>query len=80
MESLLDGLPDDGGMWAELGQRFRVDLLCDVFVRGVNQGFALSPSVLGLLARHGIELGVDIYPEPDHEQTAKLQERLGGGE
>src|SRR5438105_3962311 len=43
IESLLGGLPDDNRMWATLGQRFRVDLLCDVFIRGVNQGFALSP-------------------------------------
>ena len=79
IESLLDGLPDDEQMWAELRQRFQVDLLCDVFIRGVNQGFTVSPRVLGLLARRGIEFGVDIYSQPDHEQAAKLQERLGGG-
>jgi Domain of unknown function (DUF4279) len=78
IESLLVGLPDDNRMWAGLGQRFQLDLLCDVFVLGVNQGFVLSPSVLGLLARRGIELGLDIFCEPDLKQAAKLQGRLGG--
>jgi hypothetical protein len=78
IESLFGGLPDDDRMWAALGQRFRIDLLCDVFVRGVNQGFGLSPRVLGLLVHRGIELGVDIFCEPDFKHAAKLQERLGG--
>lgn len=50
IESLLNGLPDEGRMWAALGERYQVDLLCDVFVRGINRGFGLSPQVLGLLA------------------------------
>ena len=72
VESLLSGLPSDDRMWAALGQRHRVDLLCDVFVRGVNRGFVLPPQVLGLLARRGIALGVDIFCEPDHEQATAL--------
>jgi hypothetical protein len=78
IESLLGGLPGDDRTWVALGQRFQVDLLCDVFVRGVNRGFGLSPRVLGLLAMRGIELGLDIYCEPDDAQAAELQERLGG--
>jgi hypothetical protein len=77
IESLLGGLPDDEQAWAALGGRYRVDLLCDVFVRGVNQGFELSPRVLGLLGRRGITFGVDLFCEPDEEQEAALQERLG---
>lgn len=75
--SLLGGLPDDEQAWAALGGRYHVDLLCHVFVRGVNQGFELSPRVLGLLGRRGIALGIDVFCEPDEEQEAALQERLG---
>jgi hypothetical protein len=39
IESLLGGLPADERAWAALGDRHRVDLLCRVFVKGVNQGF-----------------------------------------
>jgi hypothetical protein len=76
IQSLFCELPGDDKIWAALGQRFQVDLLCDVFVRGVNQGFVLSPSVLELLARRGIALGVDVFCKPDKEQAEMLQERL----
>lgn len=76
IESLLSGLPGDDQVWATTGERFQVDLLCDVFIRGVNQGFELSPKVLGLLVRRGIKLGVDIFCEPGREQDATLRERL----
>ena len=51
--------------------------LLDEPVRGVNQGFDLSPRVLGLLGRRGITFGVDVFCEPDEEQEAALRERLG---
>jgi hypothetical protein len=76
IESFLDSLPEDVRVWAALGRRYRVDLLCDVFVKGVNQGFELSPRVLELLGRRGITLGVDIFCEPDEGQEKALQERL----
>jgi hypothetical protein len=77
IESFLGSLPEDEQAWAALGRRYRVDLLCDVFVKGVNQGFELSPRVLELLGRRGITLGVDIFCEPDEGQQKALQERLG---
>ena len=77
IQSLLSELPDDDRMWAALGQRFQVDLICDVLVRGVNQGFVLPASVLELLARRGIALGIEVVCEPDTEQAEILQERLG---
>jgi hypothetical protein len=48
----------------------------DVFDRGVNQGFELSPRVLELMGRRGITLSVDIFCEPDEVQRAGLQERF----
>jgi Domain of unknown function (DUF4279) len=77
IESLLGSLPEDEQVWATLMRPYRIDLLCDVFVKGVNQGFELSPRVLGLLGRRGITLGVDIFCEPDEEQQELLKERLG---
>jgi hypothetical protein len=74
--SLLDGLPQDAQVWAALSERYRVDLICDVFVRGVNQGFELSPRVLELIGRFGFTLGVDIFCEPDDAQRTALAERL----
>ena len=76
IQSLLSQLTDDDNMWAALAQRFQVDLLCDVCVRGVNQGFVLSPEMLQLLARRRIALGIDIFCEPDVQQEVLLQERL----
>src|SRR5262245_34921572 len=76
IESLLDSLPPEGQAWAAIGERYRVDLLCDVFVRGLNQGFELSPHVLEKLGRRGVTLGVDIFCEPDEGQQKALGQLL----
>jgi Domain of unknown function (DUF4279) len=76
IESLLDSLPQTAQTWATLRERYRVDLICDVFVRGVNQGFELSPRVLELMGRFGISLGIDIFCEPDDALHTALNERL----
>jgi hypothetical protein len=77
IESFLGGLPAEQQAWAALRGLYRVDLLCHVFVKGVNQGFELSPAVLELLGRRGITLGVDLFCEPDERQQEALQGRLG---
>jgi Domain of unknown function (DUF4279) len=77
IESFLGSLPPEGQAWAAIEERYHVDLLCDVFVRGVNQGFELSPRVLAMLGQRGITLGVDIFCEPDERQQKALEERLG---
>jgi hypothetical protein len=77
VESFLGSLPQAEQAWAALGERYRVELLCDLFIKGTNQGFELSPRVLELLGRRRITLGVDIFCEPDESQRNALQERLG---
>lgn len=72
--AILVQLPQDAGLWRNLGQQFKIDLLCDVTVRGVNQGFVLAPEVLKSIAALGIPLGVDIFTEADTEQSALLRE------
>jgi hypothetical protein len=76
IESLLEILPGDTQPWQTLGERFSVDLLCHIFVRGVNQGFVVAPRVLESLGRRGIELGLDIFCRSDPEQAAALADRL----
>jgi hypothetical protein len=39
VESFLASLPQEEQAWAALGERYRVDLLCDLFIKGMNQGF-----------------------------------------
>lgn len=77
IESLLALLSTDMRSWHALGENYQVDLLCDVFIRGVNQGFVLPSRILEILTLRGIALGVDIYCECDHEQAAALRNRLG---
>jgi hypothetical protein len=76
IEAFFRGFPSDKELWATLNERFSVDLLCDVLIRGVNQGFALPARTMELLAQRGIELGVEIYCESDQEQASVLRERL----
>src|SRR5262249_33567993 len=77
IESFLGSLPPVGRAWATICDCYRVDLLCDVFVRGVNQGFQTSPGWLGMVGEGGVRLGVDIFCEPDEGQEKALEERLG---
>jgi hypothetical protein len=72
ISALLGELPQDPELWRSLTQRFQIDVLCDVTVRGINQGFVLSPETLKNVAALGISLGVDIFPKDDPEQEAGL--------
>jgi hypothetical protein len=60
IKALVGSLPDEKKVWATLNEHFHLDLLCDIFVRGVIQGFVLSAKVLEMLTRRGIKFGVDI--------------------
>jgi len=77
IQKLLEDLPSDDAIWQSLAQRHKIDLFCDVFVRGVNQGFVLAPNILELLGRRRIGLAIDIFCEPDPEQATALSKRLG---
>lgn len=59
--TLLGRLPADLAIWDDLGRRFRMDLFCGVFLGSRNQGCALRPSTLRLMADRGITLSLDIY-------------------
>jgi len=66
-------LPEDESVWKTLTSRFKVDLVCNVFVRGVNQGLVLQPAVIQMLTRRNIPFGVDIFVETDPEQAKGLE-------
>src|SRR6185295_12993680 len=38
ISALLSTMADDESIWKQLTNDFKVDLVCDVFVRGANQG------------------------------------------
>lgn len=58
---LLEKLNSDLSVWGKLGARFEIDLFCGWFMRGGNEGIAISPHTLKILGERGIMLGIDLY-------------------
>jgi hypothetical protein len=71
---LLNRLPSDLALWADLNANYRVDLFCGIFLGSPNQGLGLSPEVSRMLAARGLEIGFDIYAQ-DHEKQRRLMAR-----
>lgn len=59
--ALLERLPADLALWAELRRRFSIDLFCGLFMGSLNEGFELHPSTLRMMGERGLTLGLDIY-------------------
>jgi hypothetical protein len=78
LTELLSKLPEDSDTWLSLTRRFQVELLCAITVRGIDQGFVLSPDILQQVAGLGVSLGVEVFIETDDETDATLAERLEG--
>ncbi len=74
---LLEVLPEEESIWNSLNRRFKLDLICDVTVRGANQGFEIPPAVLQMISQRQITLGVDIFPKEDPEQAKGLSKVIG---
>lgn len=58
---LLDRLARDLGVWADLRDRFEVDLFCGWFMEVGNEGVSLEPSTMLALGERGILLDLDLY-------------------
>lgn len=58
---LLSKLTQDLAVWADLKNRFEMDLFCGLFMNESNDGFELSSATLASLAERGIAIGFDIY-------------------
>jgi hypothetical protein len=77
ISALLSTMTDDELIWRQITSAFKVDLVCDMFVRGANQGLVISPSVVQQIAKRNLTFGVDIFSQADDEQARALRERLG---
>lgn len=59
--NLLGRLTSDLSVWADLGDRFDVNLFCGWFMDVGNEGVSLDPSTMSSLGSRGIMLDVDLY-------------------
>lgn len=61
MVELLASLNSDLGLWREMAMRYDGHIFCGLFVSDGNQGVALRPETLQLLAERGLGLELDLY-------------------
>jgi len=66
ISEILGQLSDDLEVWRTIGQRYKVDLFCGLFMKNGIEGLSLSPGSLYALGVRQIEMGFDIYG-PDGE-------------
>lgn len=58
---ILDQVTDDLEVWRELGEKYRIDMFCGVWMGLYNDGLPLSHEVLLALGQRRILLDIDIY-------------------
>jgi Domain of unknown function (DUF4279) len=63
-------MTDDLSVWQSITKRFRVELFCGLWLAGSESGMMLSPQSLAALGERGIELGLCIYRDDEHETSA----------
>ena len=54
-------LTSDLKIWKKLGEHYRIDLFCGLFLERANRGVTLAPETMAAIAARGAELGFDIY-------------------
>jgi len=65
---ILTQLTTDITVWAELAQRFNVDLFCGWFMKRGNEGVSLAPGSLTALGDRHILLDLDLYAGDPEDQ------------
>lgn len=70
ISEILGQLSDDLEVWRTIGQRYKVDLFCGLFMKSGNEGLSLSSSSLHALGVRQIEIGFDIYGPGDEVQRS----------
>lgn len=60
---LLDRLPADAAVWADLRRRYQVRLGFGIFTERWNRGFELSPEAIRRIDALGVGVGFDWYAE-----------------
>lgn len=68
IENLLHQLTQDLRVWEKIADRFKVVLVCGLFMEGANEGMSLSPRSLLQLGKRRIELWFDIYEGLDEQR------------
>jgi hypothetical protein len=68
LSELLDRLPADPSLWANLRSRFDVSLGFGLFQSAWNRGFDLSPELLRRVVGMGLGLDFDIYADADGDE------------
>lgn len=61
IQQIFAALTPDMAVWADLSDRFRLDMFCGLFMRKGNEGLEISPESLAALGARGVTLGLDIY-------------------
>jgi hypothetical protein len=65
---LLDRLPVEGDVWADLAARYDLQLRLGLFLNGWNRGLEMSSSLVGRIAGIHARVIIDIYgPDRDIE-------------
>ena len=65
VRNLLARLPSEAALWKSLGERYKVDVFCAIFLGRTNQGFGISAEISKMLADRCLDIGFDIYFEPE---------------
>ncbi len=68
---LLDKVTDDLKVWKSLGQRYKLDMFCGLFMDRSNEGLSLSSSIMSRLGERSIEIGLDIYSQDVDEELER---------
>ena len=71
--ALLDRLPSDPEVWAELTGCYRADVSCGLFIEGWNRGVNLPAALLRRLAERGLDLDLDIYFSGERDEKDQGQ-------
>ncbi|NQD35700.1 DUF4279 domain-containing protein [Permianibacter sp. IMCC34836] len=69
IDEILSKLTENLAVWSEIGERYKVDLFCGLFMVCRNEGLSLSPRTLFLIGQRGISLGLDIYGPIDESKA-----------
>jgi len=69
ISALLNRLPRDSAVWADLASRFSINIFCGLFMGSDNQGAVLRTSTLQSLAERHLELDLDVYGPPDGDEA-----------
>ena len=76
--ALLGKLAQELAVWKALGEPYRINLFCGLFMAQANEGAGLSSANLLALGERGIALDLDIYA-PIFDELSGLPPRPAGG-